>query len=162
MNNLKKTKNWNMSAKEPSWYGSFGRTSAWFRTVRQWWHNRSQFGAPLMPAHRYMEGNGSAGVCSFCWNFEWTHKNLSSGATECGVWIGNCNVKVWKSTEHKLHKIWHSLKFKQNEHTPAMLVAKRSAGVAQRENLGEHVRHTPLPRMNKAVHSGVETQRRHR
>ena len=42
----------------------------------------------------------------------------SSGATECRVWIGNCNVKVWKSTEHKLHKIWRSVKFQPNEHTP--------------------------------------------
>ena len=42
----------------------------------------------------------------------------SSGATECRVWIGNCNVKVWKSTEHKLHNIWRSVKFQQNEHTP--------------------------------------------
>ena len=42
----------------------------------------------------------------------------SSGATECGVWIGNCNVKVWKSTEHKLHNIWRSVKFQQNEHNP--------------------------------------------
>ena len=41
----------------------------------------------------------------------------SSGVTECEVWIGNC--KVWKSTEHKLHKIWRSVKFQQNEHTPA-------------------------------------------
>ena len=47
-------------------------------------------------------------------------KTWSSSATECGVWIGNCNVKVWKSTEHKLHNIWRSLKFQQNEHTPAM------------------------------------------
>ena len=46
-------------------------------------------------------------------------KTGSSGASECGVWIGNCNVKVWKSTEHKLHKIWRSVKFEQNEHTPA-------------------------------------------
>ena len=45
-------------------------------------------------------------------------KTWSSGATECRVWIGNCNVKVWKSTEHKLHKTWHSVKFHQNEHTP--------------------------------------------
>ena len=45
-------------------------------------------------------------------------KTWSSGATECGVWIGNCNVKEWKSTEHKLHNIWRSLKFQQNEHTP--------------------------------------------
>ena len=49
-------------------------------------------------------------------------KTWSSGATECGVWIGNCNVKVWKSTEHKLHKIWRSLKFQQNEHTPGETV----------------------------------------
>ena len=46
-------------------------------------------------------------------------KTWSSGATECRVWIGNCNVKVWKSTEHKLHNIWRSVKFQQNEHTPA-------------------------------------------
>ena len=47
-------------------------------------------------------------------------KTWSSGATECGVWIGNCNVKVWKSTEHKLHNIWRSVKFQQNEHTPGV------------------------------------------
>ena len=48
-------------------------------------------------------------------------KAWSSGATEFGVWIGNCNVKVWKSTEDKLHKISNSnylVKFQQNEHTP--------------------------------------------
>ena len=47
-------------------------------------------------------------------------KTWSLGATECRVWIGNCNVKVWKSTEHKLHKIWRSVKFQQNEHTPVV------------------------------------------
>ena len=41
-------------------------------------------------------------------------KTWSSGATECRVWIGNCNVKVWKSTVHKFHKIWRSLKFCTN------------------------------------------------
>ena len=40
-------------------------------------------------------------------------KTWSSGATEFGVWIGNCNVKVWKSTEDKLHKIWNSKYFTQ-------------------------------------------------
>ena len=35
-------------------------------------------------------------------------KNWSSGATEFGAWIGNGTVNVWKSTKHKLHKIWHS------------------------------------------------------
>ena len=48
-------------------------------------------------------------------------KTWTSGATECRVWIGNCNVKVWKSTEHKLHNIWRSLEFQQNEHTPGWL-----------------------------------------
>ena len=40
-------------------------------------------------------------------------KTWSSGATEFGVWIGNCNVKVRKSTEDKLHKIWNSKYFSQ-------------------------------------------------
>ena len=35
----------------------------------------------------------------------------SLGTTESEVWIGNFNVKAWKTTEHKLHKIWRSLKF---------------------------------------------------
>ena len=38
----------------------------------------------------------------------------SSGATECRVWTGNYNVKVWKSTDHKFHNIWRSLKFFTN------------------------------------------------
>ena len=45
-------------------------------------------------------------------------KTYSSGTRECEVWIGNCNVNVWKSTEHKLRKIWCSTQFKQKEHTP--------------------------------------------
>ena len=57
----------------------------------------------------------SAVVCSFRWNldsFQVNSKKIGSlGATESEVWIGNFNVKVWKSTEHKLHKIWRSLKF---------------------------------------------------
>ena len=36
-------------------------------------------------------------------------KTWSSGDTEFWVWIGNYNVKVWKSTEEKLHKIWRSV-----------------------------------------------------
>ena len=28
----------------------------------------------------------------------------SSGATESEVWIGDSNVKAWKTTEHKLHQ----------------------------------------------------------
>ena len=42
-------------------------------------------------------------------------KTWSSGATKCGVWIGNCNVKVWKSTEHKLQKMWCWLKFQMTQ-----------------------------------------------
>ena len=38
-------------------------------------------------------------------------KTWSSNATEFWVWIGNYNVKVWKSTEDKLHNIWRSVKF---------------------------------------------------
>ena len=49
------------------------------------------------------------------WNLDIFHVNSketeSWGATEIKVWIGNFNVKVWKTTEHKVHKIWHSLKF---------------------------------------------------
>ena len=42
----------------------------------------------------------------------------------------------------------------------AMLAAKRSAGVAPEVNLREHISHTPPPSVNKAAHSGFETQRR--
>ena len=52
-----------------------------------------------------------SGVCSF--SSELT-KSGSSGATECRVWIGSFNVKVWKSTEHKLYKMWRSLQFYTN------------------------------------------------
>ena len=42
-----------------------------------------------------------------------------------------------------------------------MLAAKRSAGVTPEVNLGEPVTYTPLSSVNKAAHSGFETQRRH-
>ena len=42
-----------------------------------------------------------------------------------------------------------------------MLAAKRSVGVAPEVNLREFVTHMPLPSVNKAAHSGFETQRRH-
>ena len=65
-----------------------------------------------------IENNDSLGCACFSeifWQFssELT-KTWSSGVTECRVWIGNCNVKVWQSTEHKLHKISCSLKFCTN------------------------------------------------
>ena len=43
----------------------------------------------------------------------------------------------------------------------AMLAAKRSTDITPEVNLREHIRHMPLPSMNKAAHSGFETQRRH-
>ena len=46
------------------------------------------------------------------WQFLAKLKETGSlGATESEVWIANFNVKAWKTTEHKLHKIWCSLKF---------------------------------------------------
>ena len=41
----------------------------------------------------------------------------------------------------------------------ALLTTKRSASVALEMNLGEHVAYMPLPSMNKAAHTGFETQR---
>ena len=41
-----------------------------------------------------------------------------------------------------------------------MLVTKRSAGVTPEVNLREHITHIPLSNMNKAIHSGFETQRK--
>ena len=35
----------------------------------------------------------------------------SLDATESQAWISNLNVKAWKTTKHKLHKIWRSIKF---------------------------------------------------
>ena len=43
----------------------------------------------------------------------------------------------------------------------AMLAAKRSAGVAPEVNLREHITQMPLASVNKAAHSGFETQRKH-
>ena len=41
----------------------------------------------------------------------------------------------------------------------AILAAKRSAGVTPEVNLREHVTHMIPPSVNKAAHSGFETQR---
>ena len=41
-----------------------------------------------------------------------------------------------------------------------MLTAKRSVGVTAKVNLGVLVTYTPLPSVNKADHSGLESQRR--
>ena len=56
------------------------------------------------------------------WHFSPERKETGSlGATGSEVWIGNFNVKAWKTTKHKLHKIWRSLKFCKNsgnKHNP--------------------------------------------
>ena len=62
--------------------------------------------------------NWNPEVSLFSWIFDIFSperaQTWSLGATESEVWIGNLNVKAWKSTKHKLHKIWRSLKFLQN------------------------------------------------
>ena len=55
-------------------------------------------------------------VCARVLNFpRFFHPNVqklgSLGAIESEIWIGNFNVKAQKTTKHKLHKIWRSLKF---------------------------------------------------
>ena len=40
----------------------------------------------------------------------WTQRNWEFRRHRNEVWIGNFNVKAWKTTEHKLHKIWRSTK----------------------------------------------------
>ena len=43
-------------------HSSVGRASALSHAVRQWWHDRSWFWAPVMPASRYVLQNGSAAM----------------------------------------------------------------------------------------------------
>ena len=68
-----------------------------------------------------MSSNLTEVLFDFIWIFHLNaNKTLSFGAKECRVWTGNFNVKVWKTTQYKLHKIWRSLKFtkiQENEHT---------------------------------------------
>ena len=52
-------------------------------------------------------------------------------------------------------------RYVEEKGSTAMLAVKRLAGVAPELNLNEHVTDTPLPRANKAAHSGFESQRRH-
>ena len=51
-------------------------------------------------------------------------------------------------------------RYMEENESAAILAAKRSAGVTLEVKLRECVTCTPLPSMNKAVHSGFETQRR--
>ena len=62
-------------------------------------------------------------MCSFCWNVQFSSEIITTGSsdtTESKVWIDNCNAKLWKSTEYKLHKIWCSTKFQQKGHTMSL------------------------------------------
>ena len=56
------SKNLVMICYEPSRHSSVRIASAWSHTVRQWWHYRSQFQAPPMLAHMYVEENGLAAM----------------------------------------------------------------------------------------------------
>ena len=87
----------------------------WVRANLQW---TDQVQWTLTMSNFKIPKNIVQGCARFTENLSELTKTWSSGATECGVWIGNCNVKVWKSTEQKLHNIWRSVKFQQNEHTP--------------------------------------------
>ena len=86
----------------PNRHNSVGIVSAWCHAERPQQHDRSQFQAPPMPAHRYVNENS------------------------------------WAS----------------------MLTTKRSAGVTPEVNSREHVTQMPLSSVNKAAHSGFETQSR--
>ena len=75
-------------------------------------------------ARDYGQSAAIQGCARFAENWSELTKTWSSGATEFWVWIGNCNVKVWKSTEDKLHNYWRSVKFEQNEPTPECDLAR--------------------------------------
>ena len=53
------------------------------------------------------------GMCSFSWSFHIFHLNTNKLGVYAPqkVWIGDFNVKAWKTTEFILHKTWRSLKF---------------------------------------------------
>ena len=82
-----------------------------FQSLAKKWMKMKEFVSPW-PGHQ------SRGCACFAEILSEFTKTRSSDTTECRVWIGNCNVKVLKSTEHKLQKIRRSLKFNQNDHTP--------------------------------------------
>ena len=54
--------------------------------------------------------------------FEVNSQNLEFKRHTISVWIGNCNVKVWKSTEDKNLKLNFFAKIQENEHTPEWLL----------------------------------------
>ena len=101
------------------------------------------------------------GCARFTANLSELTKTWSSSATECRVWIRNCNVKLWKSSEHKLHKIRCSLKVQQKERTAVLgylqiisrlmvqvtfishIVDKRHHKVPENQYWRKRIRHLP-------------------
>ena len=83
------------------------------------------FSSPIFP-HVYIlaksKNRGVLVLLKFWYFSPESAETWSLGAAESEVWIGCFSVKAWKTTEHKLHKIWPSLKFcknsLKNEHTP--------------------------------------------
>ena len=78
---------------------------------------------------------------------------------------------VVHSRNHTVEQLWRDrsqfqaspmpvCRYVEESSVVAMLAAKRSAGVTPEMNLRKHIIHMPLPNMNKAAHSGFETQRR--
>ena len=51
-------------------------------------------------------------------------------------------------------------RYVEEDKLAAIPATKRSAGVTPEVDLGEHVTHMPPSSVNKATHSGFETQRR--
>ena len=68
-------------------------------------------------------------------------------------------------TKEEIILLWRICQFdryrNRRDGSAAMLAAKRLVGVAPEVNLMEYVPHMLLPIVNKADHSGFETQRRH-
>ena len=76
---------------------------------------------------------------------------------------------TWSHTVRQQHSISKSrappmlvCKYVDDNGSVAMLDTKRSVGVTPEANFREYTSHVPLPSVNKATHSGYETQRRHR
>ena len=51
-------------------------------------------------------------------------------------------------------------RYAEENGSATMLAAKRSAGVTPKMNVRECITHVSPPSVNKAIHSGFETQRR--
>ena len=76
----------------------------------------SHFNIAIAYSNSKFCGTWTSSFCELTWNFSKTSTLYARFAEILTVFTKTCNVKVWKSTEHKLHKIWHSTQFQQSEH----------------------------------------------